>query len=150
MTIRFGILLLYVFFLYSCNKIEAPINHNIYHFTACSFVSTAVIFQVPGFQPKEAKETNITLRGEIKNNSRLLIRKGGQNNLSLALKKGGVDTTFSVQNQGEELSFYFLTDTPAGSPGLEKTSGSGISGELSYIQEAASDAIGIFEMIVRP
>ncbi len=149
MNIRTIAVLLSCLIFGSCSSSETPINHNIYHFTACSFVSTAVVFLVPEFKPKKAKETTVTIRGEIKNNSRLLVRKDERENLSLPLKKGSLDTTFSIQTRGEALSFYFLIDSAAGYGEQEKATGSGISGQLSYIQEAASDAIGIFEMIVR-
>lgn len=133
----------------SCGSCGTPISRNIYHFTACSSVSTAVVFQIPGHQSKNQRETGVTVRGELLNNSRLLVKKGEQNSLSLPLKKGNIDTTISVQNHGETLSFYVLTDSSQLSVAGTQVMADRASEGIAYLANTSSDGIGVFEIIVK-
>lgn len=86
------------------------------------------------------------LRGEMLNNSRLMLRKDERDYLSLPLKKGNIDTTFNIPNEGEAFSFYFLTDSPGS---LELAGNIPLVESLFDIKETGSDRIGSLELILR-
>ena len=76
----------------------------------------------------------------------MLLRKDELDHMSLPLKKGYIDTTFSIRNEGEAFSFYFLTDSP---DSLELAGNIPLVESLFDIKETGSDRIGSLELILR-
>ncbi len=96
------------------NSTEYERPCNIYHFTACSFVSTAVVFQVPGSRTRKTNEITVPIRGDISNASRLLVRKNERDHLSLVLKKAVPTLLSAFRTRVKRFLFIFLHTVPAG------------------------------------
>ncbi len=146
-VITIGFLLALVFT--SCSNQKEDKSRDTYHFSANPLALTAIIFSVPEYHIKSPQTTKLTIRGEIINESRLLVKREHINEWSAKLPKGSIDTTFSISNLGEALSFYVITDSSQLSAPGTKVSADRASEGIANLASTSSDGIGVFEIIVK-
>ncbi len=146
-VIAIGFLLALVFT--SCSNQKEDKSRDTYHFFANPLASTAMVFSVPEYHVESPQTTKLTIRGEIINESRLLVKREHINEWSAKLPKGLIDTTFSISNPGEALSFYVLTgNSQLSAPGGQVMADHASEG-ITYLAGTSSDRIGVFEIIVK-